>query len=91
MSHTSKNGVRSILSAERLGHFNWFEDRALRADEVGIVRPRAGWRVYVTDERANPRYDEVHGDEGEALADFLARVRAINHILERRKERHQPN
>lgn len=87
MSEISKETVHSTLAAENLGRFNWLEDRRPRADEVGIVAHNAGWRVYVTDERENPRYDEVHGDEGEALSDFLARVRGIDHSFARREER----
>jgi hypothetical protein len=88
MSEASKEGVRETLTAENLGHFNWFEDRYPQAEEAGIVAEGAGWRVYLTDERACSRYKKLHADEGEALADFLKRVRAIDHILTLREERH---
>jgi hypothetical protein len=87
MSDISKDGVRAILEAENLGRFNWFEDRRPRADEVGIVAHTAGWRVYSTDERAYEQYEKVHGDEGEALTDFLKKVRATNRYFARREER----
>lgn len=87
MGEVSKEGVRETLTAENLGHFNWFEDRYPQAEEAGIVVQGSGWRVYLTDERAYSRYEKLHSDEGQALVDFLKRVRAINHILTRREER----
>lgn len=87
MSDTSREGVRAILEAEHLGRFNWFEDRHPHADEVGIVVQGAGWRVYSTDERAYEQYEKIHGDEGEALADFLMKVRATIRYFARREER----
>jgi hypothetical protein len=87
MSETTKDGVERILSAEDLSHFNWFEDRDLRADEVGIVRLGESWRVYSTDERANPIYDVRHADEDGALADFLKKLRATNRYFALRKNR----
>lgn len=86
MSESNIEGVREILTAEHLGHFNWFEDRYPQAEEAGIVAQGGGWRVYLTDERAYSRYEKLYADEGEALVDFLKRVRAINHITTRREE-----
>lgn len=87
MSEISKEGVRKTLAADNLCRFNWFQDRGFGVEEAGIVTGGAGWRVYLTDERAYPRYDKLHGDEGEALSDFLKRVRAINELVARREER----
>jgi hypothetical protein len=87
MNEASREGVRAVLVAENLGGFNRFEARRPRAGEVGIVVQGAGWRVYSTDERAYEEYEKVHGDEGEALADFLMKVRATNRYLARRGDR----
>jgi hypothetical protein len=79
--------VRDTLAAENLERFNWFEDRGMRVEEAGIVAQGAGWRVYLTDEQGYPSYDKFHGDEGEALVDFLKRVRAINELVALRDKR----
>lgn len=87
MKNAGKDSVRATLTAESLGHFNWFEDRQPRADEVGIVQADSGWQVYSTDERAGAQYEKVHEDQGEALADFLKKVRATNRYFALRAER----
>ncbi|MDQ0820814.1 hypothetical protein QFZ69_001693 [Arthrobacter sp. V1I7] len=89
MSATNRANVRGCVGGRNLGRFNWFEDRGPRANEVGIVAQSAGWRVYSTDERAYEQYEEVYGDEEEALADFLKKVRATNRYFARRAERLQ--
>lgn len=71
MSEVEREAVRAILDAENLDHFNWFEDRYLKAYEAGIQKVNSGWRVYGTDERAAALYDKVHAEEGTALAKFL--------------------
>ena len=87
MSETSRDTVRDMLAAENLGRFNWFEDRSMGIEEAGIVPQGAGWQVYLTDEEGRPRYEKFHGDEGEALADFIKRVRAINKLVALREKR----
>ncbi|CAI3798993.1 hypothetical protein [Pseudarthrobacter sp. MM222] len=87
MNEISKEDVLAILESENLGRVNWFEDRGPRADEAGIVLQIGGWRVYSTDERAAEQYEKVHGDEREALADFLEKVRATNRYFALRAER----
>ncbi len=87
MNDAGIDGVREALATESLAHFNWFEDRGLRADEVGIAKAESGWQVYSTDERACAQYEKVHEDQGEALADFLEKVRATNRYFALRAER----
>jgi hypothetical protein len=87
VSGISRDIVPDFLTAENLGRFNWFEDRSMGIEEAGIVPQGAGWRVYLTDEEGRPRYDKFHGDEEEALGDFLKRVRAINTLFAAREKR----
>lgn len=79
--------VERAISSEELTHLNWYEDRAPRADEVGIVQVGNSWRVYSTDERANARYDTNYENEETALADFLPRLRATNRYFAMREGR----
>lgn len=69
-----------LLQRENLEHWNLFESRTARADEVGILYSRDQWIVYSTDERANTLYIENYARENEeaAVSDFLTKLRATN-------------
>jgi hypothetical protein len=79
--------AHSLLRAEDLTHWSWFESVAPRADEAGIRRDGDGWVVYATDERAAEAYRRRYDDEGPALADFLRRARANTAHFRSRAER----
>jgi hypothetical protein len=68
--------VHSVLRAEALTHWSWFESGAPSADEAGIRRDGDGWVVYSTDERAGEAYRRRYEEEAPALADFLQKARA---------------
>ncbi len=91
MTDVTRDAVREAIVADALEHYNWFEDREPKADEVGIQDVAGGLRVYSTDERAAVMYDRVHSDEVTALSDFLRKLRATNRYLasvaQRRYER----
>ena len=89
MEKISLAQVERALRDEALGHFNLLGPEGGRADEVGIVRDKEQWRVYSTDERANPLYMHTYEDESDALTGFLSKVRATNQYFAARRERLQ--
>jgi hypothetical protein len=79
--------VHSLLGAEELTHWSWFESGAPSADEAGIRRDGDGWVVYSTDERAAEAYRRRFDEEAPALADFLQKARANTAHFRRLAER----
>ncbi len=79
--------VHSLLRAEGLTHWSWFESGAQSADEAGIRRDGDGWVVYSTDERAAEAYRRRYDEEAPALADLLQKARASTTYFRRLAER----
>ena len=79
--------VHTVLRAEELTHWSWFESGAPSADEAGIRRDGDGWVVYSTDERAAEAYRRRYDEEAPALADFLQKARANTAYFRRAAER----
>lgn len=65
-----------IITNEQLDYFNWYEDRDIRSDEVGIKKISNKWIVYSTDERASIISEKTFLTETEALENFIKRLRA---------------
>jgi hypothetical protein len=70
-----------IIQNERLQNLNWFDDHNIKPNEVGISERANKWKVYTSDERANPISVKEFPTEGEALENFIKRLRAFNKSL----------
>lgn len=73
-----KSKAIEIIQDEKLTNFNMFEERDNKENEVVVVKKKGKWIVYVTDERASKITNSVdeYVTEGEALDDFIDRLRA---------------
>lgn len=67
-----------IIHDEKLQDYNMNEERNNRENEVVLRHENDKWIVYVTDERASKitNSQDIYADEGEALDDFIDRLRA---------------
>lgn len=41
-----------IIQQEQLTRVNWYNEKSLQENEVGIKKTQEGWEVYITGERA---------------------------------------
>ena len=73
-----KNEVEQIIHEENLNFYNWYKNREINPNEVGIRNIDGKWSVYASDERANPISEKEFTTESEALENFVKRLRAIN-------------
>jgi hypothetical protein len=67
-----------IIQNEKLQNLNWFDDHKIKPNEVGIREKANKWKVYTTEEWANPISEKEFQTEGEALENFIKRLRALN-------------
>ncbi|THE10569.1 hypothetical protein E1I69_18355 [Bacillus timonensis] len=65
-----------IIQTEDLQNYNWFSDRGIYPDEVGIIMKDNTWIVYSADERASIRNQVEFQNESDALTEFIERLRA---------------
>lgn len=72
------NEAIKIIHDEKLQDYNLNEERNNRENEVVLRYENDKWIVYVTDERASKitNSQDIYADEGEALDDFIDRLRA---------------
>ncbi|MFB3167576.1 Imm59 family immunity protein [Neobacillus sp. 179-C4.2 HS] len=75
-----KENALKIIQNEKLQNLNWFDDHKIKPNEVGIREKANKWKVYTSDERANPISEKEFQTEGEALKNFIKRLRALNKI-----------
>ncbi len=74
----TRENALEIIQNEKLQNFNWFDDHTIKSNEVGISKKADKWKVYTSDERANPISEKEFQTEGEALENFIKRLRALN-------------
>jgi hypothetical protein len=73
----TREEAKKIIIEEKLKHFNLYEERDLRENEVGIKFKNNQWIVYVTDERASVVSGSIaeFNFENDALDNFISRLR----------------
>ncbi|MBY0146864.1 Imm59 family immunity protein [Neobacillus niacini] len=76
----ARKNALEIIQNEKLQNLNWFDDHKIKPNEVGIRETANKWYVYTSDERANPISEKEFQTEGEALENFIKRLRALNKI-----------
>jgi hypothetical protein len=74
----TRENALEIIQNEKYMNLNWFDDHNIKPNEVGISEKANKWIVYTSDERANPISEKEFQTEGEALENFIKRVRALN-------------
>jgi hypothetical protein len=74
----TRENALEIIQNEKLQNLNWFDDHTINPNEVGISEKANKWQVYTSDERANPISEKEFQTEGEALENFIQRLRALN-------------
>lgn len=76
----TREDALEIIQNEKLQNFNWFDDHKMKPNEVGISEKANKWIVYTSDERAYPITQKEFQTEGEALENFIKRLRALNKL-----------
>jgi hypothetical protein len=73
----TREEAKKIIIEEKLKHFNLYEERDLRENEVGIKFKNNQWIVYVTDERASVVSGSIaeFNLENDALDNFISTLR----------------
>lgn len=73
----SQQEAKKIIKKDLLTRFNWFEERHLKENEIGIKVDDNQWVVYVTDERASVVTGSIlkFDNESDALDNFIKRLR----------------
>ncbi|MFC0190197.1 hypothetical protein ACFFJY_18010 [Fictibacillus aquaticus] len=66
--------AEKIIENEGLENYNWYDEREVRPDEIGIEKFDGQWIVYTADERAVVKSELSYPTE--ALEDFIERLRA---------------
>lgn len=67
----TREEAKDIIRKERL-RINWYDDKNLKENEVGIKYDNGEWTVFVTDERANVgQYSIVKSDSEEKALEVL--------------------
>ncbi|MFA0814253.1 MAG: Imm59 family immunity protein [Anaerofustis sp.] len=49
----NETDAKSIIENQQLIRVNWFDEKNLNENQVGIKKISNGWEVYITDERAS--------------------------------------
>lgn len=77
----NRKAAKSIIKAEQLESYSFFESRADAPDEMVIKYSADRWLVYATNERASRISDgeRIFDNEDAALDNFIRRLRALNH------------
>ncbi len=75
----SEQEARRIIQEEKLDRVNWYDDRNLKENQVGIRKTKNGWEVYITDERAaiitGTRFQ--YSDSDEAYDELVGKARYL--------------
>lgn len=72
----TRDEALETIREEGLHGYVWFEDPSNHTEVVVIQRDGAEWTVLTTNERAGVEGLQRFVDEGEALDDFVRRLRA---------------
>jgi hypothetical protein len=69
--------VEKIINLENIKRINWYDEKNLRENQVGIKFENGFWVVYVTDERASIVLGSIVAfqNENEALDTFIRKAR----------------
>ncbi|MDD9149967.1 Imm59 family immunity protein [Sporolactobacillus sp. CQH2019] len=71
-----ENEAKKVIADEKLKHVNWFDEKHLKENQVGIKGEGKNWYVYVTDERASVVTGSVKkfDSQEKALDNFIKRA-----------------
>ncbi len=79
----SEQEARRIIQEEKLDRVNWYDDRNLKENQVGIRKTKNGWEVYITDERAaiitGTRFQ--YSDSDEAYDELVGKARYLKDLF----------
>lgn len=74
MNTLTRENALQIIQNEKLQNLNWFDDHKIKPNEVGISVKANKWKVYTSDERANP----ISEKEFQIEENFIKRLRTLN-------------
>ena len=79
----SEQEARRIIQEEKLDRVNWYDDRNLKENQVGIRKTKNGWEVYITDERAaiitGTRFQ--YSDSDKAYDELVGKARYLKDLF----------